>query len=133
MIDCEAKIYTPIATALREAFAGIEVSGEYVKAPSTFPFVSVEEADNYPTTAHLDNGDAEKYATLMYEINVYSNKGVGKKSECKAIMQLIDSLMYGMNFTRLALTPVPNLDDATIYRMTARYRAETDGTKIYRR
>lgn len=133
MIDVEAKIYTPIAAALREAFSDIEVSGEYVKAPSEFPFVSMVEADNYPTLAHMDNGETEKYATLMYEINVYSNKSVGKKSECKAIMQLIDSLMYRMNFTRLSLAPIPNLDNATIYRMTARYRAETDGTTIYRR
>lgn len=133
MIDVEAKVYTPIATALRDAFPGIEVSGEYVKAPSEFPHVSIVEADNYTTSAHMDTSETERYATLMYEINVYSNKGVGKKSECKAIMQLIDSLMYGMNFTRLALTPIPNLDDATIYRMIARYRAETDGTTIFRR
>lgn len=68
----------------------------------------------------------------MYEINVYSNKVGTKKSEAKAIMQLIDGMMYERNFTRIALTPVPNLEDATIYRLTARYRAETDGTNIYR-
>lgn len=34
MIDVENQIYTPIAEALREAFPGIDTSGEYVKAPS---------------------------------------------------------------------------------------------------
>lgn len=133
MIDVEAKVYTPIATALREAFKGIEVSGEYVKAPSEFPFVSIVEADNYTTPAHIDTSEAERFATLMYEINVYSNKTSGKKTECKEIVKLIDKLMYRLNFTRIALAPIPNLDNATIYRMTARYRAETDGTTIYRR
>lgn len=133
MIDIEKEVYTPIADALHTAHPDVSVSGEYVKAPSEFPFVSIVEADNYPTLAHRDTADTMRYATLMYEVNVYSNKGVKKKSECKAIMATIDDLMYRMNFTRIALTPVPNLDNASIYRMTARYRAETDGTNIYRR
>lgn len=133
MIDVEAKIYTPVAAALRAAFQGIEVSGDYSKIPSVFPFVSMVEADNFTSTNRLDTGDSEKFVTLMYEINVYSNRGEGKKSECKAIMQVIDEIMYRMNFTRIALAPVPNLSKPTIYRMTARYRAETDGTNLYRR
>ena len=131
MIDIEAKVYTPVAAALREAFPGIAVSGEYVKAPSSFPFVSIVEADNYLTRP--DSAEGERYAALMYEINVYSNKSVGKKSECRAVLAAADLLMYSLNFTRLSMTPVPNLEDASIYRMTARYRAETDGTTIYRR
>jgi len=133
VIDIEAKIYTPIATALRTAHSGVSVSGEYVKAPSEFPFVSIVEADNYMTLANRDGADSEKFATLMYEVNVYSNKAVGKKSECKSIMATVDSLMYGMNFTRISLAPIPNMDNASIYRLTARYRAETDGTNLYRR
>ena len=133
MIDIEAKVYTPIAAALRAAFPGISVQGNYTKSPSAFPFVSIVEEDNYTTLTHLDSGDTEKYATLMYEVNVYSNKTQGRKSECKAILSLIDSMMYSMNFTRIVLSPVPNLDNATIFRMTARYRAESDGTKIFRR
>lgn len=133
MIDVEGKVYTPVATALRAAFDGIEVSGDYTKVPATFPFVSVVEADNYLTPSHLDNGDEEKFVTIMYEINVYSDKASGKKSECKAIMKVIDELMYGMNFTRISLAPVINASKPTIYRMTARYRAETDGTNLYRR
>ena len=133
MIDIEAKVYTPIAAALRTAFPGITVQGNYTKSPSGFPFVSIVEEDNYTTLTHLDSGDTEKYATLLYEVNVYSNKTQGRKSECKAILSLIDSMMYAMNFTRIVLSPIPNLDNATIFRMTARYRAESDGTTIFRR
>lgn len=133
MIDVESKVYTPIAVALRDAFSGIFVSGEYVKAPSSFPHVSLVEMDNYTSADRLDTADEERFSTLMYEVNVYSNKTSGKKSECKKIIGFIDNLMYKMNFKRLSLAPVPNMDDATIYRMTARYRVETDGENFYRR
>lgn len=133
MIDVESKVYTPIAGALRDAFSGIFVSGEYVKAPSSFPHVSLVEMDNYTSADRLDTADEERFSTLMYEVNVYSNKTSGKKSECKKIIGFIDDLMYKMNFKRLSLAPVPNMDDATIYRMTARYRVETDGENFYRR
>lgn len=133
MIDVESKVYTPIAVALRDAFSGIFVSGEYVKAPSSFPHVSLVEMDNYTSADRLDTADEERFSTLMYEVNVYSNKTSGKKSECKEIIGFIDKLMYKMNFKRLSLAPVPNMDDATIYRMTARYRVETDGENFYRR
>ena len=131
MIDIESLPFTPIAQAVREQFNAY-VTGEYVKSPSKFPHVSIVESDNYITLSHRDTGVSEKYSTIMYEVNVYSNKTSGKKSECRAILALIDSMMYERNFTRIAMTPVPNMEDATIYRLTARYRAETDGTNIYR-
>ena len=133
MIDVESQIYTPIAVALRVTFPGIDVSGEYVKAPSAFPHVSIVEQDNYPTLEHLSTSDKEQFATLMYEVNVYSNKSTSKKSQCRNIMKVIDDLMYQRNFTRISLSPIPNLENASIYRLVARYRAETDGTNLYRR
>lgn len=131
MIDIESLVFTPIAQAVRSQY-GAYVTDEYVKAPSKFPHVSIVESDNYATIRHKDNASAEKYSTIMYEVNVYSNKTSTKKSECRAILSLIDTMMYNLNFTRIAMTPAPNLEDSTIYRLTARYRAETDGTKIYR-
>ena len=114
MIDVENQIYTPIAEALREAFPGIDTSGEYVKAPSAFPHVSIVEQDNYPTLTHLSTSDSEEFATIMYEVNVYSNKSSGKKAQCRSIMKVINDLMYRRNFTRISLSPVPNLENATI-------------------
>jgi hypothetical protein len=70
----------------------------------------------------------------MYEVNVYSNKKSGKKSECKKIISIIDEEMSALGFTRIMLQPIPNMDDATKYRMTARYRAVVSKDKvIYRR
>ena len=70
----------------------------------------------------------------MYEVNVYSNKQVGKKTECKDLFKVIDNEFKEMGFTRILKEPVPNLENATIYRMIGRYTAvsSADG-KIFRR
>ncbi len=132
MIDIEAAVYTPIAQAVRSQFSGAYVTGEYVRTPAKFPHVSLVEADNYTSMNRRTSAPEEKFSTVMYEVNVYSNKPSGKKSEARAILKLIDGLMYEQNFTRLSMTPVPNLEDSTIYRLTARYRAETDGENLFR-
>ncbi len=133
MIDVESRIYTPIAEALRAAFTGIHVSSDYTLAPSSFPHVSIVEMDNYLSLNHADSGDSERIATLMYQVDVCVDKASGRKTLARSIMKFIDDLMYKMNFTRLSLSPVPNMEDTTIYRLTGRYRADTDGTTLYRR
>ena len=134
MIDIENEIFTRIVTELRSRFPDINVYGEDVRTPSSFPCVSIVEADNYALTNTRDSGSNENHAVLMYEINVYSNRTSGKKSECKAIIALIDTEMTAMGFVRSTLTPIQNEYDSTIYRMVGRYRAAVSHDyKIYRR
>lgn len=133
MIDIEAALFTELATALRVAFPGVTVAGEYVNAPSKFPFISIVEADNYADERHLDSSGTEGRARLLYEVNVYSNKAGTKKAECRKLLNYIDAMLYQMNFTRISMNPVPNLEDATIYRLTARYEGVTDGETMYRK
>ena len=130
MIDPENEVYTRVATVLRTEFSGINVSGEYVNAPSSFPHVSITQSDN-----HVDKGntsDTSEMVNVMFEVNVYSNDKNTRKSECKKIMKTIDGVFFGMNFRRTALTPVPNMENATIYRLVARYSGKTDGKNFYR-
>jgi hypothetical protein len=131
MTDCENEIYTRLATVLRDVFPGINLAGEYVKAPSGFPHVSITQSDNSVVSESM-TGSSE-IAQVMFEINVYSNKTEGKKTECKEIMKVIDSVLFKMNFKRISLTPVPNMEDASIYRLVSRYRVATDGHYFYRR
>ena len=131
MIDCENEVYTRIARVLRDKFSGINIAGEYVNAPSSFPHVSITQSDNSVVSEQM-TGSAEM-AQVMFEINIYSNKADGRKTECKAIAKVIDDVMFRMNFKRMALTPIPNMEDATIYRIVDRYRAMTDGKYFYRR
>lgn len=133
MIDIENEVFTKIASELRSQFTGINVYGEDVRSPSQFPCVSIVEADNYTVKSTQDSGSNENHANLMYEVNVYSNKTSGKKTECKEILSVIDDILLGLGFTRTMKNSV-SMDDATIYRMVTRYTAivSTNQT-IYRR
>lgn len=123
MIDIETILFSEVSNEVRERYPQIFMSGEYVKSPPSFPCVSLVEVDNatYRKTQTTEN--MEGYVALTYELNVYSNKTKGKKAECKEIIGFIDELLMKRNFTRIMLEPVPNQDEATIYRMLGRYRA----------
>jgi hypothetical protein len=134
MIDCENEIFSAVAKAVRTEYPSVFISGEYIKSPSKFPFVSLIEMSNTAYDKTQSSGGLENHASLMYEVNVYSNKTKGKKSECKAIAALIDNELATLGFSRTMLQPIPNMDDATIYRMTGRYTAVISKDKvIYRR
>lgn len=128
-----AKIFDPIATQLRSQFDGIYVTGEYVDAPPRFPAVSIIEADNYVDYDKMSSRADEEYSIVMYEVEVYTNLESGKQMQAREILSTIDAILYDLNFTRLSMTPVPNMANTSIYRLVARYRAETDGTTLYRR
>ena len=134
MIDIESSIFNRVATRVREVFPDIFMTGEYVNSPPSFPAASLVEMDNSTRIETIDSGSNENHANVMYEVNVYSNKTAGKKSECKAIIALIDEEMLAMGFSRSTLTPVPNEYDSTIYRMVGRYRAAVSSKhEIFRR
>ena len=134
MIDVENEIFDTVSKSVREKYPSVFISGEYVRTPSKFPFVSLIEMSNTAYDRTQTSGSVENHASLMYEVNVYSNKNSGKKSECKAIATLIDNELATLGFSRTMLQPIPNMDDATIYRMTGRYTAViSKDTKLYRR
>ena len=134
MINIEEELFSDVSTRVREKYPNIYMVGEYVKSPPSFPFVSLIEMDNSVYTRTQTSDGNENHSQLMYELNVYSNKTKGKKSECKDIISLIDSVMLEYGFTRTMLQPIPNMEDATIYRMVARYSAVVSKEKeIFRR
>ena len=125
MIDLENDIFDYVAKALRVAHTGIDVKAEYVEMPAKFPHVSIVESDNRVLTRMRTN-NIENAASVMYEVNIYSNKASGKKSEAKAIANTLDDVMSGIGFTRTFREQIPNLRDATIYRIVCRYEAVID-------
>lgn len=133
MIDIEPEVFDDVSKAVRNEYPNVYMTGEYVRVPPSFPCVSLIEADNQIYRNTRDSGHIENHAQVIYEVNVYSNKTKWKKTECKAIISLIDSRMESLGFTRTILTPVPNEQDG-IYRMVGRYRAIVSRDKtIYRR
>ena len=134
MIDIEAEVFGIVSSDVRLKYPKVYMTGEYVKSPPSFPCVSLIETDNQVYRNTRDSGCIENHAQIQYEVNVYSNRTSGKKAECKEIISLIYSKMEKLGFTRTFMNPVPNEQDATIYRMIARYRAIVSKNKtIYRR
>lgn len=122
MINLENDIFTIIATALRNQFPGIYVTGEYIAVPASFPAVMLVEADNFVvkqgSTTKIDD-----FVQVMYTLSVFSNKTNGRKSEAKAISDFADEELRKLGFTRTARLQVPNYADATIFRLESRYEA----------
>ena len=134
MIDIENEIFSIVSAEVRKNYPKIYMTGEYIKIPPSFPCVSLVEVDNQIYRNTRDSGNIENHVQVIYEANVYSNKTSGKKTECKSILAVLDAKMGTLGFTRTTMMPVPNEQDATIYRMVARYRAVVGKDKtIYRR
>lgn len=134
MIDIESDVYDIVYKRAVKQFPHLFMTGEYVKSPSSFPCASLVEADNAAYLKTQSSDSVENHAEVMFELNVYSNKTKGRKAECREIMVFLDGIMGSLGFTRTMMNPVPNLNDATIYRILARYKAVVSTDKIiYRR
>lgn len=134
MIDVESEIFNAVAAVLRSDFPGIFVAGEYVRDVAKLPAVFIEEADNATLVNTLSSSGSENHASLMYEVNVFSNKSAGRKLEARSIMAKVDEKFQSLGFARTSMLSIPNFEDLTIYRITARYTANIDKNKtIYRR
>lgn len=125
MIDLEPDIYDYVAKALRAAHSGIDVKAEYVELPAKLPHVSIVESDNR-ILSRMRTNNIENAVTVMYQANIYSNKVATRKSEAKAIANTLDEAFTEIGFTRTFRQQVPNLNDATIYRIVCRYEAVID-------
>ena len=134
MIDYLNEIFTAVAVPLRQTHDGITVSGEYTRMPSKFPAATLDEIANVTVDELEDSSVAEKYSSLTYRLQVFSNKQSGKKAEARAIFATADSVMRGLGFRRITYTTTPEIYESTIYSITATYEAiaDADGV-IYKR
>ena len=122
MIDIESKVFQKCADAFCAAYSNGFIAPEFVPKPPKFPAVFVVEMDNNVDERAIDNGNIENAVNVMYQVDVYSNLNKGKKAQTKAIIALIDEVLAQYRFVRTFCNPIQNFNDATIYRMTARYR-----------
>lgn len=132
MIDVENEVFDRIAKTLRSDFPGIAVKSTLDLSPSVFPCACVEQINNLAYRKTRDTGSNENHADVTFEVNVYSNAH-NAKSECKAIIAVVDDQFDRMGFTRTSCIPV-KMDDGTKYRLRAAYRAViSKNHTVYRR
>lgn len=133
MINKENEVFTRVRNAVLAEFPNADVDGSYQQVPSTFPHVSLYMSDTYVPENAIDSSLEPEYMAMTFEVNVYSNSVSGKKQEAKKIMGIIFDTMYEMNFRMIVSSPVPNLNDSSIYRQTARFEGMADANNFYSR
>ena len=130
MIDYQNEIFTNVATNVRSNHKGTTIIGEYVRKPSNFPTVALDEIENVTVAELVDSSNEEKYSGLGYRLQVFSNKKGGKKAEARAIFATADSVMRGMGFRRITYSVTPEIYDSTIYSIMATYEAIIDASGV---
>lgn len=121
MIDIENKITDTVIRAMNTAYPNATVENRYHNSPADFPFVAIYEMSNTALPRYTDNSENELYASIAYEVQIFTNDKL-KKATAKAIAAFIDDIMRGMGFSRTFYNPIPNVD-RTIYRIAVRYQA----------
>ena len=124
MIDKSNEIFNAVATDLRSAYSGIKVVGEYVSTPTVFPTVTLDEIQNIP--AHLDSSSANKFAEVLYRVQVFSNSQDGKRAEARSIYGTLDAKMQELGLSAVSFSTTPAIYNSEIYSITATYRGVID-------
>ena len=134
MLDFQNEIFTDVATTVRTEHDGVTVTGEYIRTPSKFPTVTLDEIENITVASLVDSSDEEKFSGLGYRLQVFSNKVGGKKAEARAVFATADKRLCGLGFRRITYSTTPEIYDSTIYSITATYEAIVDQNGvIYKR
>lgn len=123
MLDYSNEIFTKVATAVRNAHVGVKVTGEYIRKPSSFPTVTLDEIENLMVGNLEDSSNKERFAGVTYRLQVFSNRETGKRAECRMVFATADAEMRNLGFRRVTYTTTPEIYDSTIYSITATYEA----------
>lgn len=120
MIDIENQVFNNISVDVKAEYPNANMSSEEQPTPSSFPCVTIVEADNYVVRETMDNSLDENHAYVMYETNVYANNAYNKKAECKRVFEIVDNRFRLMGFRRMSKL-VTSTNNSSICRITARY------------
>lgn len=124
MIDYSNEIFSTVAQHLRSLYSGIRVVGEYVNSPTRFPCVTIDEIENVPE--HLDSARVNKYARIVYRVQVFSNLENGKRAQAREIYSAVDGKLQELGLFCKTYTSTPAVYNSEIYSITATYEAVID-------
>ena len=139
MIDVESRVFTDLKAYVIAKLPALALTDDnfdssYNPSPAVFPHICIEQYDTYIDSQYESTADKETYRAIVFQIDVYSNNTSGKKTESKKIAGVIDDWFYSRNLKCTAMSPTPNLNDATIYRLTSRYEGIADKNgQLYRK
>lgn len=143
MIDIENKVFKIVYDAVMAHDPTIYVTAESSNAPPSFPAVYVEQIDSYDPAEFRISSHKELYASVVFDVQVFSNKPAGKKAEAKSIFTVIDDALRVAGLRRTMSNYVDLTDNRnssvsnrnqSIIRLLGRYECLADtGGNIYAR
>ena len=119
MLDFSNEIFNVVAKHLRSLYKGIQVKGEYVATPAKFPTVTIDEISNIPV--EQDSATTNKYADVVYRVQVFSNKENGKRAEAREIYKAVDEKLMELGLFAKSFTTTPAIYNSEIYSITSTY------------
>lgn len=128
MIYVERQIMTEIDKRLKKDFPKqkILIGNDSINAKPIFPFVSVSQSDTYTTKKLIDLSGKTNGDDISITINVYSNKVTKAIEEIVSIIQSIEKVMNGFNFTAISTIPMPNMNNNSIHRWVIKYQGRVE-------
>lgn len=119
MITYCNEICDAVAKSLRSLYTDVKVVGEYVDSPAVFPTVTIDEISNVP--AHLDSAVRNKYARVIYRVQVFCNTESGKRQQARRIYDTVDQTLMDLGFYAKTYSTTPAIYNAEIYCITATF------------
>ena len=130
MIDAETEIYDAVVEYVEDHYpelAGkINWFNDYVQTAEVFPAVTLVERENRTHQQAQTNENVEEMAVLDYEANIYTNTMENRKQDARLIALAIDEAFQHLKFRRRMLSQIPNIGEASIFRMQGRWSVRID-------
>ena len=144
MIDVENLVFDTVFNAVHAVFPDVDVEKGFNEEMATFPCVVIRETNNVPVQRTITDECAENHTQVTYQADAYSDKAGTARSECKALLKVVDDAMTNvssMKFRRTHMSEALNIK-RTIFRQYARYtvivekgtvNGDTTTFQLYRR
>lgn len=128
MIDIENEIIDEIATLLEDYDPEIFVSSDSSKMPPSFPAVFIAQTDGFLMPGTHVSTHEENFRSVTFEVDVYTNDLVQRKSHAKQIMAIITDRMRQLNFTEQSSNPMDltTTTNSALCRFKSVFRANVD-------
>lgn len=120
------EVYTKARAAAISAASNAFVTSTYTPTPSKFPAVFIREVGEYTPTRYISLSSAENVKEMTLEVQIFSNKKSGAKTEVDTIFRSVESALKAQYFYLVSSAPVENVD-STVYRHAARFRRTIGG------
>lgn len=129
MIDVEDIILNRIDKVLANAGFNDVLGSTYQDLPAEFPWVFMEQEDSYEEPEYHNSSRVNNRDSVVFGVDIYSNKKKASKAECKKILAVIDAEMVSLGFSRLVAQPMRPTSEMYKARLFARYRGIVDANK----